>query len=88
MQQPQLEFNGSSSNGVYDTAKHEQITGSYDGEQQNPNRPNDQQGLYRLPFGWTPLLFGVVTALVAALLAGAVVGGAVGGSLAGSGSKT
>lgn len=38
-------------------------------------------GRYRNPFGWSPLVFGLVVGLTTATIVGAVVGGGVGAAL-------
>ncbi|OAL29762.1 hypothetical protein AYO20_09054 [Fonsecaea nubica] len=45
---------------------------------------NDRNNQHRLPFGWTPTIFGIVTALATAIIVAAIVGGGVGGACASS----
>ena len=85
-QQPSLQLNESlpSSTPISSppVEKYNPIPSGYGTGHQNTSKPDDRHGLYRLPFGFTPLLFGVVTALVTAIIVGAAVGGGVGASLA------
>lgn len=57
---------------------------NYSTEPQPPQHSANEKDRHRIPFDWSPLVFGIAIALTTAIIVGAAVGGGVGGALSDS----